>query len=90
MELSFVFHNRGDKPLTFGYESINVKDSGCFKFIHIDWIKDPQTKLNYRHRQNEPNVIFFERYETETFEQKAFRITELGMRGLDVPDLIQP
>lgn len=87
IELSFTFHNRGGTPLKFGYESMKVNDAGCFKFIHIDHVKDPSTNLNYTLRSEEP-IIFFERYESETFEQKNYLVPEIRLREEDVADLI--
>jgi len=40
-------------------------------------------------KQEEP-VIFFEWYETETFESKVFLVPGVKFRDDDVPDLIQP
>ena len=68
IELSLVFHNRGKAALNFDYDHIKAEDVGTYKFIHIDYIKSPNEKLNYTLRQKDP-IIFFERYETSTFEE---------------------
>ena len=87
IELSLTLHNWGESPLVFSHNSLDIQDAGIYKFIHIDYIKNPKTKLNYTKKQEEP-IVFFERYETETFEEKTFLIPGISFRDDDVPDLI--
>jgi len=75
--------------MSYGYQSINVKDVGCYKFINIDHIKSPEEKLQYKLKGQDP-IIFFEWYKTDTFEEESYTIPALNLREKDVPDLIQP